>query len=55
MAKKKTEGLVAVIFTKSPGCYNLAYFVGDKAELEQEQAKLLIDEGFAILDEETEK
>jgi hypothetical protein len=49
MAKKKENGLVEVVFTHSPGKYDLAYFKGDTAEIEAELAALLIEDGLAIL------
>ena len=47
MSKKKT---VKLLFVQSPGKYNLAYFKGDKAVIEQELAEILIEDGLAILD-----
>jgi hypothetical protein len=50
MSKKKKE-TAALLFVQSPGKYNLAYFKGDKAEIELELALILIEDGLAILDE----
>jgi hypothetical protein len=49
MSKKKANGLVEVVFTQSPGKYDLAYFKGDTAEVEAELAAVLIEDGLAIL------
>lgn len=48
MANKKQE-LVEITFIKSPtGAFGLAYSVGNKVEMEAEQARELIEAGFAV-------
>lgn len=51
MAKKET---VLVRFVLSPtGKFGLAYSVGDQAEFSSEQAKELIESGYAVSVDET--
>jgi hypothetical protein len=45
MAKATTK---KILFVLSPGKYNLAYFVGDEAEIDSKLADVLLEEGFAI-------
>jgi len=44
-----------VKFVKFPIALNLAYNVGDEAILEEKQAQLLIDEGYAVVVNEAPK
>jgi hypothetical protein len=44
-----------VKFVKFPIALNLAYSVGDEAILEEKQAQLLIDEGYAVVVNEAPK